>query len=83
MAAGSHGPDSHTHHLRFRRISRCDCESFLPHNLTFVQRNIRVLGQSLVAANTLLGCFLPRLDRAAGAVLFERRAARYSAASGR
>jgi hypothetical protein len=39
-------------------------------NLTIVQRNIRVSLQSLVAANTLLGCFLPRLDRAAGAVLF-------------
>ena len=36
---------------------------FIPQlRLTLVQRNITLFLQSLVAVNTLLGCFLPRLE---------------------
>lgn len=61
--------------------------------LTIVRRNIKLALQSLVAVNTLLGCFLPRLSRAISAVFFDRSPTLaiprpnvrdiYSAASGR
>ena len=38
--------------------------------LTIVRCNISFFLQSLVAVNTLLGCFLPRLSRATSAVFF-------------
>ncbi|MCV9998420.1 hypothetical protein OE766_09190 [Pararhizobium sp. YC-54] len=57
--------------------------------LTIVRCNINFSLQSLVAVNTLLGCFLPRLSRATSAVFFDTMPStccqgmdgRYSAAS--
>jgi hypothetical protein len=57
--------------------------------LTIVRCNIKFSLQSLVAVNTLLGCFLPRLSRATSAVFFALMSGKecpgkdgYSAASG-